>query len=118
MILQAVTNFQPDLVLVDKVAAGVQGELLPALRYLRAYSPQTRLVLGMRDIEDSPEITRREWAANGTPQLLSPDVRRNPALWRAKPLRSRHRLRHAASGGRQAHPLRLPAPRHTHPAGE
>jgi predicted glycosyltransferase len=69
MILQAVTNFQPDLVLVDKVAAGVQGELLPALRYLRAYSPHTRLVLGMRDIEDSPEITRREWAANGTPDL-------------------------------------------------
>jgi predicted glycosyltransferase len=71
MILQAVANFQPDLVLVDKVAAGVQGELLPALGYLRAYSPQTRLVLGMRDIEDSPEATRREWAANGTPQLLT-----------------------------------------------
>lgn len=69
MILQAVTNFQPDLVLVDKVAAGVQGELLPALRYLRAYSPHTRFVLGMRDIEDSPENTRREWAANGAPDL-------------------------------------------------
>lgn len=69
MILQAVTNFQPDLVLVDKVAGGVQGEMLPALRYLRAYSPHTRLVLGMRDIEDSPERTQREWAANGTPQL-------------------------------------------------
>ena len=69
MILQAVTNFQPDLVLVDKVAAGVKDELLPALRHLRAYSPHTRLVLGMRDIEDSPEATRREWAANGTPQL-------------------------------------------------
>lgn len=71
MILQAVTNFKPDLVLVDKVAAGVQGELLPALRYLKAYAPHTRLVLGMRDIEDSPEATRREWAANGTPQLLA-----------------------------------------------
>ncbi len=69
MILQAVTNFQPDLMLVDKVAAGVQGELLPALRYLRAYSPSTRLVLGMRDIEDSPETTQCEWAANGTRQL-------------------------------------------------
>ncbi len=69
MILQAVTNFKPDLVLVDKVAPGVQGELLPALRYLKAYAPHTRLVLGMRDIEDSPEATRREWAANNTPRL-------------------------------------------------
>ncbi|GAB4145716.1 MAG: glycosyltransferase family protein [Candidatus Promineifilaceae bacterium] len=69
MILQAVANFQPDLVLVDKVAGGVQGEMLPALHYLRAYSPHTRLVLGMRDIEDSPEMTQREWAANGTPDL-------------------------------------------------
>lgn len=69
MILQAVTNFKPDLVLVDKVAAGVQGELLPALHYLKAYAPHTRLVLGMRDIEDSPEATRREWAASNTPHL-------------------------------------------------
>ncbi|MEZ4589778.1 MAG: glycosyltransferase [Chloroflexota bacterium] len=69
MILQAVMNFQPDLVLVDKVAAGVQGELLPALRYLKACAPQTQIVLGMRDIEDSPEKTRAEWAANETPQL-------------------------------------------------
>lgn len=69
MILQAVTNFKPDLMLVDKAAAGVQGELLPALHYLKAYAPQTRLVLGMRDIEDSPEATRSEWAASHTPRL-------------------------------------------------
>jgi predicted glycosyltransferase len=69
MILQAVINFKPDLVLVDKVAAGVQGELLPALRYLKANAPDTRLVLGMRDIEDSPDVTRREWRANDTARL-------------------------------------------------
>jgi len=69
MILQAVMNFQPDLVLVDKVAAGVQGELLPALHYLKACAPKTHIVLGMRDIEDSPEKTRAEWAANKTPEL-------------------------------------------------
>jgi len=69
MILQAAMNFQPDLVLVDKVAAGVQGELLPALHYLKACAPKTHIVLGMRDIEDSPEKTRAEWAANKTPEL-------------------------------------------------
>ncbi len=70
MILQATLNFRPHLVLVDKVAGGVHGELLPTLRYLRTWSPETRLVLGMRDIEDSPEVTRAEWHANGTLQLL------------------------------------------------
>lgn len=70
MILQAAINFEPDLLLVDKAAAGVQGELLPTLRYLKAWSPQTRLVLGMRDIEDAPAATIREWRANGVPALL------------------------------------------------
>lgn len=69
MILQAVINFKPHLVLVDKAAAGVHGELLPTLRHLRTWSPNTKLVLGMRDIEDSPEATRAEWAANGTSRL-------------------------------------------------
>ncbi len=66
MILQAVIAFEPDLVLVDKTPAGVQGELLPTLHYLRTQRPETHLVLGMRDIEDDPEATRREWAANNT----------------------------------------------------
>jgi predicted glycosyltransferase len=70
MILQAVRNFEPHLVLVDKVAGGVHGEMLPALRYLKTWAPDTRLVLGMRDIEDDAETTRREWAASGTPQLM------------------------------------------------
>ena len=70
MILQAVRTFEPHLVLVDKVAAGVHGELLPALRYLKTWAPATALVLGMRDIEDSPEVTRAEWRANDTVHLL------------------------------------------------
>lgn len=70
MILQAAVNFKPHLVLVDKVAGGVHGELLPTLRHLKAWSPQTKIVLGMRDIEDSPAATREEWAANSVSQLL------------------------------------------------
>ncbi len=70
MILQAVRTFEPHVVLVDKVAAGVHGELLPALRYLKTWAPTTALVLGMRDIEDSPEVTRAEWRANDTAHLL------------------------------------------------
>jgi predicted glycosyltransferase len=69
MILQATRTFQPDLVLVDKTPAGVQGELRPTLRYLQTCQPETRLVLGMRDIEDDPETTCAEWETNGTRQL-------------------------------------------------
>lgn len=69
MILQAVSVFQPDLVLVDKTPAGVQEELLPTLRYLKTWQPRTCLVLGMRDIEDDPEATCAEWEACGARQL-------------------------------------------------
>jgi predicted glycosyltransferase len=70
MILQAAVHFRPDMLLVDKSPAGVQGELLPVLRYFKTRSPETVIVLGMRDIEDSPDKTRAEWAAQGVPQLL------------------------------------------------
>ncbi len=70
LILQAVQHFKPDIVLVDKVADGVCGELLPALRYLKAWRPETTIVLGMRDIEDSPAATRLEWQARDTYRLL------------------------------------------------
>ncbi len=69
MILQAVQNFEPDLVLVDKTPAGVESELLLTLRHIKTWMPATRLVLGMRDIEDDPETTCAEWEANGTRQL-------------------------------------------------
>ncbi|RMH02144.1 MAG: glycosyltransferase [Chloroflexi bacterium] len=70
IILQAVQNFKPDIVLVDKVADGVYGELLPSLRYIKTWLPDTLLLLGMRDIEDSPAATQLEWHTRGTYQLL------------------------------------------------
>ena len=71
IILQAVVNFRPHLILVDKAPAGVHGELLPALRHLRTWSPGTKIVLGMRDIEDSPDVTSAEWEENETYTLLN-----------------------------------------------
>lgn len=69
MIMQAAIAYQPDLLLVDKSPAGVQQELLPTLRHLKTQCPETRIVLGMRDIEDSPEATKAEWDADGIRQL-------------------------------------------------
>lgn len=70
MILQAVDVFEPDLFLVDKSPAGVHGELLPTLAHLRRWRPETKVVLGMRDIEDSSHKTQAEWAAAGVYELL------------------------------------------------
>lgn len=55
---ESILSFRPDLMIVDKRAGGVDGELLDTLRALR-HARSTRLVLGMRDILDEPERTRR-----------------------------------------------------------
>ena len=62
-------SFAPDLLVVDKVPAGVGGELLPALATLRAQGG-TRVVLGLREVLDSPDVAVREWAAAGTTETL------------------------------------------------
>ena len=51
--------FKPDLFLVDKEPIGLKGEVIPTLRMLKAMG--TRLVLGLRDIMDDPEVLSREW---------------------------------------------------------
>ncbi len=70
MILHAVREFEPDLVLVDKAPAGMRGELRPALEYIKRQAPETRLVFGMRDIIDAPAATRAEWTREGIYPLL------------------------------------------------
>ncbi len=70
MILQAVHEFQPDILLVDKAPAGMAGELRPTLDYLKRESPLSRIIFGMRDIIDSADATRAEWADEGIYHLL------------------------------------------------
>ncbi|MDX2032213.1 MAG: glycosyltransferase [Blastocatellia bacterium] len=64
LLLTAVINFKPDLLLVDKKPFGVKNELEPVLRHLRACRPRTKNVLVLRDILDSPEATIPTWAKN------------------------------------------------------
>jgi predicted glycosyltransferase len=61
LIRTATVNFQPDLLLVDKKPNGLWGELQPAVDYIKRHCPQTRLVLLLRDILDSPEATMEQW---------------------------------------------------------
>ena len=52
-------EFAPDVVVVDKLPLGVDSELETTLREVR--EGDARVVLGLRDIEDSPEAVRRRW---------------------------------------------------------
>lgn len=54
-------SFQPDLFLSDKSPCGLMGELAPTLDRIRNDSPDTRMVLGWRDILDAPAQVRAEW---------------------------------------------------------
>jgi predicted glycosyltransferase len=65
LILTAVANFKPDLLIVDKKPLGVKGELAATLHYLEAELPEARQVLILRDILDSPEAIISNWERNG-----------------------------------------------------
>ena len=64
----ALRAFRPDLMIVDRHATGIHGELEPALR--RAKAAGTRLVLGLREVLDAPPAALAEWFALGGPPLV------------------------------------------------
>lgn len=60
-ILQAaLTSFDPDLLIVDKVPRGARNELEPALADLRT-TGRARCVLGLRDVLDGTTAARNDW---------------------------------------------------------
>ncbi|HEV7889261.1 MAG TPA: glycosyltransferase [Pyrinomonadaceae bacterium] len=63
---KSVLGFEPDLMIVDKRPAGVDGELAATLEEIRRKRLPTKLVLGVRDILDEPERTRRTLQTNGS----------------------------------------------------
>lgn len=65
----ALTAFDPDLVIVDKVALGAHGELAAPLARLRA-EHDTRLVLGLREVLDDAVTTVREWHQEATEDVI------------------------------------------------
>ncbi|WP_185956733.1 glycosyltransferase family protein [Ruegeria faecimaris] len=60
LIQTAVQQFDPDILIVDKEPTGFRGELLPTLENL-LLSQRTKLVLGLRDVLDEPEVLAAEW---------------------------------------------------------
>ncbi len=67
----AAEAFDPDLLLVDHMPHGAQGELLPTLRYLRSERPATKIVIGLRDILDDPAVVERVWSTEGATEALA-----------------------------------------------
>lgn len=63
LVAAAAAAFEPTVAIVDKTPLGLRGEMVPTLKALRARAQPCRMVLGLRDIEDSPAKVRREWRA-------------------------------------------------------
>ena len=59
MLHRSILNFAPDLMIVDKRPGGIDNELVQTLETLHRQKVRPRLVLGVRDILDDPERTRR-----------------------------------------------------------
>ncbi|KAJ7080080.1 membrane-anchored protein [Mycena crocata] len=59
ILLNAAKLFRPSMFYADYSPLGLRGELVPALEYLK--SQDTMLVLGFRDVLDSPQKLKSEW---------------------------------------------------------
>jgi predicted glycosyltransferase len=68
IIRETLAGFAPDVVLVDNFPLGSRRELLPALRAMQ--QTRARLVLGLRDIVDAPEVVRESWDRQGVHDVL------------------------------------------------
>lgn len=60
IIKAAVKSLRPDMFIADNVPLGAQGELEPALRWMRK-EPAIACVLGLRDVLDDRQSVRAQW---------------------------------------------------------
>ena len=61
IILATAQAFKPDLFIVDKEPLGLKREVLTTLQWLKKVEPNTRIILGLRDILDDPEVIKQDW---------------------------------------------------------
>jgi predicted glycosyltransferase len=70
IIASTLLRLRPDVFLVDHAPLGMKGELRLALEMAREKLPDTRVVLGLRDILDAPDVVRATWSTQGVYQLM------------------------------------------------
>ena len=71
LLVSAILDFAPDLILVDKKPFGVSNELRPALELLQRRGARPKLVLLLRDILDSADVTAEVWRRNRYHEALA-----------------------------------------------
>ncbi len=76
-ICAALDSFAPDVLIVDKLPLGIEGELEPAMDLLAEHH-STRFVLGLREILDDPVTVLREWVQTGAQAAMRD---RYDAIW-------------------------------------
>lgn len=71
LIRSAIGAFEPHLIMVDHMPGGVWNELSGILSELRRQPQRPYVVLGLRDILDSPEATRQAWRTSGAERAIA-----------------------------------------------
>ena len=66
----ALSTFAPDLFIIDRHPYGVHQELREPLAHLRRAHPAARVVLGLREVLDTPATVQREWDELGEADTL------------------------------------------------
>jgi predicted glycosyltransferase len=63
-------TFQPHLFIVDKEPLGLKKEVLPTLQWLRRCRPDTKAILGLRDIMDDAPTVIQDWQEKDVYRIL------------------------------------------------
>jgi hypothetical protein len=66
----ALLGFNPDLVIIDRHIYGVMKELQEPLLKLRILNPSVKVVLGLREVLDDPQMAAVGWERLGPPEQL------------------------------------------------
>jgi predicted glycosyltransferase len=69
-IVEAFREFQPDIITVDHMPLGALGELRPLLDAATSDKKPPRMVLGLRDVLDTPETIHDAWSGLGAYDYL------------------------------------------------
>ena len=70
LIRETVMGFRPDIMLVDHMPHGAEGELVPCLEGLSKSDIGTLVVVGLRDILGAPEDIIPQWKERGAYDLI------------------------------------------------
>lgn len=70
ILLSAARHFQPDFFIVDHAPGGLKGEAVATLRHFKDACPNTKLIVGLRDIMDESATVKASWEREGVYELF------------------------------------------------